>query len=219
MQDLRTRNQNLDGNYAVRGQYRLACSTGLVTTIAAATATAGHLFCMRWPDATAKFYLRYLGARFLCTTAYTTAQETGVDWISARSYTVNDTGGTAIDVGSTVAHTGNYQTSQNVSLITAGCVRVATAAALTAGTHTLDANAMGVLSDYSSGIGTTVPTTSSGSQSQYGALFDARYNGDTPVEYSQNEGFKIRNLTLMGAVGVGRWDFLMIWDEGIPNRT
>lgn len=211
----RRRNPNLEGNYAIRGQYRLVQSTGAVTTIAAGTATAGFLFSWQWTNASVKAYVRYVGAKFILTTAYTTAQETAVEMLQARAYTAACTGGTAIDVGGTVTGTGKYQTSQLASLV-ADC-RIATASALTAGTHTLDANPIGLLSDWGGAIGATIPSTSSGAGSSWGTLFDAR-DEQTPLEYAANEGFILRNKILMGAVGVGRWDICVEWDEGTPIR-
>lgn len=207
----------LDGAYSVTGSYRLACSTGAVTTIAARTATAGQLLVFRFPAASpSKAFIKYVGARFVLTTAYGTAQETGCDLILAHSFTVNGTNGTAVDVGSTVANTGKLLTGFATSGITAGCVRVADTAAITAGTHTLDANPISTLSDWSGAIGATVPTTSSGSRSGFGTLWDYRQSAhEAPIVLAADEGFVIRNLILMGATGVGRWDFCVEWDEGV----
>lgn len=207
------------GGYDLRGSYRLVCSTGAVTTVAARTASAGQVFVFRWPDTSAaKCFVKYVGAKFFLSTAYGTAQETGVDMIMARSFTVSATGGTAVDVGSTVANTGNLMASQPTSLITANCVRVATTDAFTAGTHTLDANPIGILSAYSSAIGITVPTTGSGARDGFGTLWDATTTTHrAPLVLAQDEGFVIRNLILMGATGVGRWDFCVEWDEGTPQ--
>ena len=207
----------LDGAYSVTGSYRLACSTGAVTVIAARTATAGQLLNFRFPAASPnKAFIKYVGARFVLTTAYTTAQETGCDMILAHSFTVNGTNGTAVDVGSTVANTGKLLTGFATSGITAGCVRVADASAITAGTHTLDANPVAVLSDWSGAIGGTVPIATSGARSGFGTLFDYKASGhEAPIVLGTDEGFIIRNLIVMGAVGVGRWDFLIEWDEGV----
>ncbi|MBP9863252.1 MAG: hypothetical protein KBD62_35230 [Kofleriaceae bacterium] len=209
----------LDGKYSVTGSYRLTCSSGAVTTIAARTATAGQLLNFRFPVASpAKAFIKYIGARFILTTAYGTAQETGCDLILAHAFTVNGTDGTAVDVGSTVANTGKLLTGFATSGITAGCVRVADTAAITAGTHTLDANPFATLSDWSGAIGATVPTTSSGSRSGYGTLYDYRASAhEAPIVLGADEGFVIRNLILMGATGVGRWDFCVEWDEGVEG--
>lgn len=214
MSTLRQRHPELEGRYAIRGQYQMTVSSGAVTTIAARTATAGHLFSFRWGDTTGfHAYVRSVTARFILTTAYGTAQETGCDLIMARSYTASHTGGTAIDVGGTVTNTGKLLTHQPTSLLTSA--RVASTAELTAGTQTLDANALATLSDWSAAIGATVPLAASGSGSRPGVLYDGL--GDkAPLVLAQDEGFVIRNLILMGATGVGRWEFTVAWDEGKP---
>lgn len=213
----KNRTRVLDGHYDLQGSFRLVCSSGAVTILAARTATAGQVFNFRWPSSTStKAIIRYVGAKFTLTTAYGTAQETGCDMILARSFSVNGTNGTAVDVGSTVTNTGKILTGLATSLITAGCVRVATDAAITAGTHTLDANPFGILSGWSGAIGDTVPRSTSGAADGFGTLWDARGANDAPLILGQNEGFILRNLILMGATGVGRWDFCVEWDEGIP---
>lgn len=203
------------GRYLSRGAYRAAAPTGAVTVLAAATASAGQLLNFRNPSATLSCFIKRIGARFTLTTAYTTAQETGCDLILAHAFTVNGTGGTAVDVGSTVAHTGKLASTQPTSVITAGCVRVATASTITAGTHTLDANPFAVMSAWSAGIGDQVPLVTAGGAGGYGHLFNVdTAPGHEPLVIGPGQGFVIRNLILMGAVGVGRWDFLVEWDEG-----
>src|SRR3990167_559369 len=100
-----------EGRYVLRGRYRHTVRSGLITTIAAHTATAGHLYSFRWDPATTTMvcYLRYVGIRFMCTTAYGTAQETGFSMYTSRDYTVNHTGGTAVDCGTTVVSTGEWR--------------------------------------------------------------------------------------------------------------
>jgi hypothetical protein len=211
--------KDMAGRYAHRGSYRLVASTGAVTTIAARTATAGFLFTMRNPTSSAAaLYVKRVGARFIATTAYGTAQETGVDMILARSYTASATGGTAVDVGSTVANTGNLAASFSTSVITANCTRVADTGALTAGTQTLDANPFGIVSGWTTGIGIMVPEATSGAASGFADLWNYRKSEHgMPIKLVADEGFVIRNLILMGATGVGRWDFLVEWDEGLAE--
>lgn len=208
----------MSGDYTLQGSHRLVASTGAITVVTARTATAGHILSFRWSSALAtKCFLRYVGAKFTLTTAYTTAQETGCDMILAHAYTVSHTGATAVDTGSTVAHTGKLSSSFSTSLMgTAGLVRIADTGALTAGTHTLDANPIGILSGWSSGIGDTVPDAASGAREGFGALWDARSDDASPIVFTTDQGFVLRNLITMGAVGVGRWDFCVEWDEGVP---
>lgn len=203
--------------YVSRGSYRVACSTGAVTTIAAGTATAGQLLNFRNPSSTVKVFVKRVAAKFILTTAYGTAQETGCDLIIARSFSVNGTNGTAIDAGSSVADTGNLAASQPTSVITAGCVRTATTAVITAGTHTLDGSPISIVSGWSGAIGDMVPGLARGVPAGDGmaTLFDADLSTHkAPIVLAQDEGLIVRNLVLMGPTGVGRWDFLIEWDEG-----
>jgi hypothetical protein len=222
MNQPKNRLKELNGNYDCQGSFRLVVSTGAVTTIAARTATAGQLFNFRWPAAatvgSTNAYIKHIGAKFFLSTAYGTAQETGCDLILAHAFTVNGTNGTAVDVGSTVTATNKLSSGMATSLITAGCVRVADTAAITAGTHTLDANPIGYLSAYSSAIGITVPTTGSGARDGFGTLFSAHESAHrAPIILDADQGFVIRNGPVMGATGVGHWEFLVEWDEGIPQ--
>lgn len=218
MQTSKNAPKELSGGYDLRCSGRLVVSTGAVTLIAARTATAGFLATCRWSSTTAtKMFLKYVGARFTMTTAYTTPQETGCDLILARTYTANCTGATAVDMGSTVVDTGQLQASMATSLIVVNATRVADTGALTAGTHTLDANPVGILSGWSTAIGDLVPDSASGAKEGFGTLWDYRKSRHrAPIMFTQDEGFMIRNTILMGAVGVGRWDFCVEWDEGTP---
>lgn len=208
------------GGYDLRGSYRLLVSSGAVTTVAARSPTAGHLLAFRWAPASLtdyNAYIRYIGAKFTLTTAFGSAQEVGCDLIAARGYTASHTGATAVDLGSTVTNTNKFRTAQPTSLAgVAGHCRVADTGALTAGTHTLDANPIGILSDWAGAIGATIPAAAREARSGFGTLFDARDN-NFPLVLADDEGLVIRNLILMGATGVGRWDFCIEWDEGKPN--
>ena len=211
----RKRPAELEGRYDLRGSYQMSIPTGAITVIAAGTTTAGHLFSFRWGSTTAtKAFIKYIGAKFIATTAYTTAQETAVDLFIARGYTASHSAATAVDTGGTITSTGELMTSQAVSLVTS--CRVASTVALTAGTHTLDANPLSSLNGFTGAVGDTIPRSTSGSFDGYGALFNARRD-ESPIVLSQDEGFVLINGPVMGAVGVGKWRFLVQWDEGTPS--
>lgn len=205
-------------NYHLRGRYQNTVVSGLITTIAAHTATAGHLFVWRWDDTTVdnlRGFVRYIGARFVCTTAYGTAQETALRCTIARGYTASHTGGTAIDVGATVTGTGKRYTDQPASLLSS--CRMATTAELTAGTHTLDANPLSVLWGWTGAIGDQTPLAAQGGAGSLGTFWDSRTNGEDHLMFDNDEGFVISNLILMGATGVGRLIVTTEWDEGVLN--
>ncbi len=208
----------LTGGYTLRGRYRNVIETTGTTIVAAGTTTAGHLLALRWAPATAgvNMYLRYVGAKFVLTTAYGTAQETGCDLIVARTYSVAHTGGTAVDTGGTIAGTGKRFTGQSVSLV--NDLRYHTTGALTAGTHALDAQPVSTLSGWSTAIGITVPEITGGGNGAPGTLWDSRATHDH-IQFTTSEGFVIRNKILMGATGVGRWIFTIEHDEGVPDGS
>lgn len=204
-------------SYKPSGSFQMVVPTGAVTTIAAGDFTnAGQLFNFRWDSATKNAYVHYIGAKFILTTAYTTAQETACHLVLASAFTVDGTNGTAVDCGSTVAATGKLRETFAKSVIGAGDVRVATNAAITAGTHTLHANAFSTLSGFSGAVGDTIPRSTAGAADGFGTLFDSREFG-APLVFDEDSGFVIINGPTMGAVGVGKWYFKVIWDEGTDN--
>ncbi len=205
----------LSGGYRLLGRFQHTINTALTTVVAARTTTAGFLASCRWAPATtgAQMYLRYLAARFVTTTAYSTAQETGVDLICARVFSTTTTGGSTLDVGGTLTGSGKRYTGQPTSELAS--LRIGTNGALTAGVHTLDASPIAVVSGWSAAGGDMVPAITN---PKPGILWDSRGKADHLV-FATSEGFIIRNLVLMGAAGVGNWYFEMEWDEGVPNGS
>ncbi len=215
------RNRPLDeaGGFKLLFEGRMSAQAVGLTTIAAATATAGHVFSARWnPGSGGQLCLvRYLALNWVLTTAFGAAQNMGWDVIVARGYTASHTGGTAIDMGSTTANTGSTRTATGTSLFTANSVRIGGSGALTAGTQTLDANSFRATQAWQGAVGLNYPTTALPNE----ALIDARDDGAgsvvrTPIVLANNEGFVIRNLVLMGATGVGTLTVTMEWEEYLP---
>lgn len=212
----KNRPKEMNGGYDLKGSFALSVPTGLVTTAAAGTASAGHLFAMRWASSTVSCFIKRVAARFTLTTAYGTAQRTGCDLCVTRSYTVAHTGGTSVEIGSTTADTNSIISSLGTSIIAVDQIKVATTGGLTDGTHVIDVNSIGTLVGWSGAIGDQVPTAGSGAGGGYGILFDqAQSSHRSPIVLAANEGIIIRNTVLMGATGVGVWDFLVEWDEGV----
>ncbi len=200
--------------YNAVGSYQMDIPTGLGTLIAAGDFTnAGQLFVFRWDSAVRNAYVHYIGARFLCTTAFDTDQEVGCKLVLASSFTVDGTNGTAVDCGSTVVATGRVRETMAKSAIGAGDVRTATTAAITAGTHTLHANAFSSINGWIAEVGNTIPAVGSVNQNGFAPLYDSRENG-MPLVFDEDSGFIIINSIVMGAAGVGRWHFRVCWDEG-----
>lgn len=164
-------------------------SIGALTGNVTAAAANGALFSLR-NLASNLLLIRRVGWSFLLTTAFTAAQKLDYGLMFARAFTASDTGGTAI------ALTGS-NTKQRTSLATLTSVdcRIATTAALTAGTKTLDTNYLGIIGGWGTGIGAQIGSSPDNLLSQS--------SGDYPLILAINEGINIVNITLMGATGVG----------------
>jgi hypothetical protein len=180
------------------GSYRLATFTGLTAGIAA----NAPLFSWRWGDASRVAILRYLRIRAAVVTGFTAAQELAFDAMIARSWTTNDSGGTAIVF---TANNAKKRTSMGQSLVT-DC-RIAAAATLTAGARTLDANPI------MAGVAKTLAAAATVQDAVLEETFDATNGQDFPFVFAQNEGFVVRNSILMGAGGTVRWAVQAAWDE------
>lgn len=168
------------------GWFSLGAQSGALTAVAA----AGPVFSFRNTGVNTMM-LRRFGIGFIETTAFTAAQIVDFGLFFARAFSVSDTGGTA------VAMTGN-NAKVRTSLATPNGldVRIAAAAALTAGTRTLDANPLAQLGGFCGAVGQGIPTTPNN--------MIQHDTGDYPLILAPNEGLVLAVLTTMGAAGVGR---------------
>ena len=165
----------------------LGARSGLITGIAA----LGPLFSFRNISANL-VTIRRVGAGFMTTTAFTAAQTVDFELVVARAFAVSDSGGTAISI---TGSNGKHRTS--LSTPTSLDARIATTAALTAGTRTLDANALGQIAGWSGAVGQGIAPTVDNLLSHT--------PGDHPLVLAQNEGFIVRPITALGAAGVGNF--------------
>lgn len=184
-------------DYAALGSYR---ASGLSGTMAAGLAANAEIFQFRWVDATRLCVVTSVLFDGLSGSATAfTAGFAKVDMVVARSWTADGSG------GSTLTPTGNNQkmrSSMNTTLI--GGSRIASTAALGAGTKTLDARAVG---QYSAAIGT-------GTSVQWIPQFDlfrADPGGESPLILSQNEGFVVR--ASVPATGTWQFGVTVCWTE------
>lgn len=189
---------------AAQGRYRLTAISGLMTTIAAGTATAGHIFAWRWGSAAPNIVKVYrINVRFRTIAGFTAAQEIEFAAYRATGYSASHTGGTPIVTTGTELR--KDTTDDGGSFLTDA--RIATTAALTAGTHTLQANPFFADSYAELAAAATVPK----------GRIDTGYNYQEllhePLVFRQNEGFIIRNEILMGAGGTVRMFVDMDWIE------
>ena len=175
----------------VWGSYKAHGRTNLVTGVAA----GGHLLALQSPGPQS---VRLRGLEISCVvlTAFTAAQEVGFEVFKATGFTAPDTGGLGV-----VPSRAN--SLQNASIITATQLQVANAAALTAGTLTLDTDRLASDSFWAGAVGA--------------ALSYRRYEfKDYPqggILLNANEGLIVRNAVAMGAAGVVRWAFGLAFDE------
>jgi hypothetical protein len=179
------------------GAYQLSAQSGALTTIAA----AGRIFSFRWAPGTGQLcVIKRVSISFVCTTAFTAAQQMGYGLYVARSFTASDTVGTQVAPFST--NFNKYRTTQTSSNVTDA--RIGIAAVTSGGTiNTTDTNALGLVNFWVPGAGTSLPTTNLIS-----------YNAsDYPLVLQNNEGFVIQNTILMGATGVGTAIVNVEWFE------
>lgn len=192
---LRTTLRPID--YGAFGSYRVS---GLSGTMAAGLAANAEVFQFRWTDATRICVVTSVIWDGLSGSA--TAFAAGfakVDMLVARSWTADGSGGTTLSLA------GNNQkmrSSMNTTLV--GGSRIASTAALSAGTKTNDVQAVG---QYSAAVGTATST-------QWIPQFDLFHSdpgGESPLILSQNEGFVIR--ATVPATGTWQFGVTVCWTE------
>lgn len=187
------------------GGYSLNAETGAITATLAANSP---LFSFRWTDATRLAIIEHITASVAISGTITTAVATSLEAIIARSFTASDTGGTGLSFANNGGKSNANKTSMGATLV--GDVRIATTAALTAGTRTLDNNGIGGV-NY--GTGTTAGTGGMGKTDLY------RYSADEgyPVILAQNEGFIIRNPDAGPATGTFKVMITVRWTEVLAS--
>lgn len=166
------------------GYYSVAGSSGALTGVAA----NGPVWSFRNTGSNL-ILLRNIRVSFVTTTAFTAAQGLVYGLLRANSFTVSDSGGTSLFVAGQNKHRNSF-----TNITSAPDIRISAAAALTAGTRTLETNPTSIISGASTGLGTAM-------DDQDLLENDA---GDYPMVLAQNEGVVITNLIAMGAAGVIR---------------
>jgi hypothetical protein len=185
------------------GHYSVSLVTGLTTGLAA----GATLLSFRWSDATNNPALQCMikGLRVAAetTTAFTTAQDISVGLFIARAFTASDTGGTA-----SIPTANNQKRRTNMATTAVADLRVATAAAVAAGTRTVDTFPVYQPVAFSSAIGPAVFSN----PAFVGQGNDAQLY---PIVLAQNEGVLVNLTTAQGAVGVVKYFFDLEWAEGM----
>jgi hypothetical protein len=138
-----------------------------------------------------------------------TAGMTIFDAIIARSWTVNDTGGAA--VAWTVTGSGRRRAGlAGSNFATAGEIRAADTGVLTAGTRTLDTNAI------ASVCGSTTATAGTVLCPPTDLLFNAALAGTYPIVLGNNEGLVVR--ATVPATGTWTMAVSVDWEEWRSSR-
>ncbi len=171
------------------GAYELGLVSGNLSGVVA----AATVFSFRWAPATSTnlCLIRRVEIGFSTITAFTTAQSLQYSLQVARQWTANDTGG--LSAAFTQTNTAKFRTTMPTSAFAGGGqIMIANTGANTAGTRTLDTQAMAFVNGSSTAIGTTMLNTP----------IIQQQTGDYPLILATNEGFIINNVQTMGGAGV-----------------
>jgi len=184
-------------DYGSYGAYRIAQLSG---TMAAGLAANAEIFQFRWTDATRLCVVTSVVWDGLSGSATAFAAGFGkVDMLVARNWTADGSGGTAATL---TTNNGKQRTSMGTTLLSAS--RIASTAALGAGTKTLDTQAIG---QYSAAFGTTTSV-------QWVPQFDLFHldpGSESPLILAQNEGFVVR--ATVPATGTWQFGVTVAWTE------
>ena len=193
---MRVTNRPID--HGALGHYRLATTVPLVVTQAA----NGTLFSFRWGNSSNLCVPLFMRLEVMQTAAATATIMPSFQVLIARNFTTSDSAGTALTL------TGNAfkkRTSMGTTLVT-DIRKSAVAAGLTAGTRTLDTDAMMEMSTQQ--VITTPNITA------YNKIIDFTNAGDHPLVLAQNEGIIVRGPTVVfGAAGTANLLVEMAWAE------
>lgn len=188
------------------GTYAVGAFTGAYTGAGANTPVFSMRFVAGSAGSAQIAMIQRVTMSFIQTTAFTTAQQMGFGLYVARSFTGSDAGGSQIIVsGNNQKFRTSFQTSQ---IATNGDMRISSTAALTAGTRTLDSQAVAV----THGWGGSVLLTTGSYLPQQVTLYE-NFPGDTPIILQSNEGLVLNNIVAMGAGGVFTVSINVEWTE------
>lgn len=174
-------------DHGALGAYGYGGFTGILP---AALAANSEIFQFRWADATRYAVIRKVQfSAVVSTTFFAAGVPVTIDLVKSTGWSAAGTGGTAVSPAATLKR----RTSMGSSLVASGDIRIATTAALGAGTKTLEANSLG-------GIVAAGPITASlnGEIVAPGTiLWQAEVgDGEHPLVLAQNEGFSIRSVAV-----------------------
>lgn len=197
------RTENKPIEYGALGAYTYGGFTGILP---AALAANSEIFQFRWADATRLAIIRKVRiSASVSTTFFAAGVPVQIDLVKSTGWTVAGTGGTAL----TPAALLKRRTSMASTLVASGDIRIATTAALGAGTKTLETLSL-------SSIVASGPITASlnGEIIAPGTiLWQAEIaDGEHPLVLAQNEGFSIRSVAVP-ATGTWQCAISIDWTE------
>lgn len=169
------------------GHYSWGGATGILP---AALGANSEIWQFRWADATRFALIRKIKISACVTTTFFAAGvPVTIDLIKSTGWTVAGTGGTAITPAATI----KKRTSMASTLLVAGDMRIATTAALGAGTKTLEANSLAAM------VAPGPITASLNGQiiAPGTIMWQAEVgDGEYPLVLAQNEGLSIRSVAV-----------------------
>ncbi len=185
-----------------RGSYIAAFYTGVLP---AALGANSEIFQFRFVHASFQALLRRVQvAAALSTTAFVAGVPATMEMRMARTWTGQGTVGTGITWGT---NDGKKKTSHATTVLAAGDVRIATTAALGAGTKTLDGTPCGQT--------LWQPGTVSNAFLPPTTIWERNNSDAYPVNLLNQEGFVIRSVEVPGT-GTWKAGIFMEWDEIDP---
>lgn len=183
-------------DYGVGGCFRITSKSG---TMAAGLAASAPIYSFRWPSSTMLAIVRRIR---LTAWSLGTGFAAGVaifDLLAARSWTVADTGGV---VDTITTNNGKLRSAMASTALSE--IRHSSTATLTAGTRTLDAQAIDFF------LANVTTATNTGFVQPAMKLFEAS-QFDHPLVLAQNEGFVIQ--ATVPATGTWQFGITPEWDE------
>ena len=185
------------------GYYQMALKSGLLP---AALAAGDTLFSFYWnpvvPDGRiARCQLKFIKVNAITTTAFGTAQLIEFDTFCAKAWSGADSGGSRI-----IPAAGDQKRQKRYAdslFLTGGDIRIATTAALTKGTRTLEAQPFSSFGYWSGAIGAGITPP----------IIEEWDDHHVPMVFEPGQGFVIDNAILFGATGVVRLWVDLMWME------
>jgi hypothetical protein len=191
--------------YSTFGHYQSSHQTG---AIAAGMAANGELLQMRWVDATRLCLIHKVTITGMRATTAFAAGVIDIKVTRATGWSADGTGGTAITI---TAPNHKMRNSMGATLFSTG-FRIATTAALGAGTKILDAHDFGTITTHSSaGVGAATPIIGSIYLPVYDIYEQDMADGEHPIVLAQNEGIVVR--ATVPATGVWNLGVTVKWSE------